>query len=147
MRRRHQACAEDAEPCLQRHAHLGEEAGTKQHHAADQLWMAVLQGNREFAAPTDGMEENRAGWHRRLQEFGEVVEKTSESRCVAPGQFVYTRAAAIEIADAEARSTQLFRRILIPAAVTLNAVQAYDGGFGRAIGFVAAEANSNRRWR
>ena len=60
------------------------------------------------------------------QELGDVVEQAAEARRVAAVLFVQAGAAPVEEGDGEARLGQAPAGVLVPAAVTLDAVDADD---------------------
>src|SRR5262245_50497915 len=59
-----------------------------------------------------------------MKELGDVVKKPAEARCIAAVPLVQAGAAAVEEKDGESRPGEVLTGMLVPAAVTLDAVHA-----------------------
>src|SRR5262249_25099542 len=95
-----------------------------------------LQGSSQLAAPRDGDQEQgdcliSSARAQSFDELAHVRKQPSISRRVAAPFLIHARAAAVQKGNLEAGLAQLPARILIPAGMALNAVQANEVGAGR----------------
>src|SRR5262249_34494131 len=124
--RRRQPRPEDGQALEEGRADTRAEAGAEQGQAVHQARVAALQRGRQLAAPRNPREEDGPRTPQRRQDLGEVVEQAAKAWGVAALLRVQAGAAAVEEVDGKARLRQPGAGTLVPAAVTLDAVDADD---------------------
>src|SRR5437899_227151 len=93
--------------------------------------MTLLQRHRQFAAPRNA-DQNRAACGlrsaKRVHVLGHIVEETAKTGRIAATFLILSGAAPFEEGNAEAGLREDTTRMVVPAGMTLNAVQTYQLG-------------------
>src|SRR6516225_7886514 len=133
---------EDPEALPERWLDYREKARAEQREAIDLSRMAATQACGKFTAPRDRQQHHRRAVfglrQPAIDEIGDVIEQAAKARRIAAIALVQTRTAAIEVIDRVSRRAQAAARVLVPATVALDAMQANDVGARGLPGIVAA---------